>query len=187
MEIEIKKPYLPKDVFREDSASRADIAIVIGSSDPDHLRQRISTGVSLFTSGRTAKLILTGDGRQKSPDGRSEADRMKDYAVKVGVPATAIIVEDTSNEPIASAKECSRLLKTDVSLQAAKSAFLVSSAWHLLRLSIIMRRHLPRQLTIYCHPATEGITAANWVSTPQGRALVDNELRLIEKLLKTGY
>jgi hypothetical protein len=50
-----------------------------------------------------------------------------------------------------------------------------------------MRRHLPNSCAIFCCPATQGITAANWQTSPQARAVVDNELRLIEKLLKTGY
>jgi hypothetical protein len=31
------------------------------------------------------------------------------------------------------------------------------------------------------------VTASNWQTTPQNRAIVENELRLIEKLLKTGF
>ena len=183
----IKTSLLPKDVFRHDIADRADVAIVVGSPDPEHLRHRISAGVSLIKSGKTAKLILSGDGRKKDPEKRSEADRMREFAIKAGVSANAIITEDTSHDSIANAKECARLLKTDSTLQSVKSAFLVSSAWHMLRLFIMMRRYLPNKISLYCHPATEGVTAANWQTSPQTRAIVDNELRLIEKLLKTGF
>lgn len=187
MEPAIKQSLLPKDVFKQDDAARADVAIVVGSPDPEHLRQRTAAGVALFKAGRVPRLILCGDGRHKHSEQRSEADRMQELAVQAGVPQSALLLEDSGQDIAASAKECSRLLKSDSSLQTARSAFLVSSAWHLLRLYIILRRHLPRQLTLYCHPANEGITSANWHSQPQGRALVDNELRLIDKLLKTGY
>ena len=187
MEFAIKKSLVPKDVFRHDIANRADVAIVVGSSDPNHLQHRISAGVSLIKSEKTGLLILSGDGRKKDPENRSEADRMREFAMKAGVPANAIITEDTSCDSINNAKECTRLLKTDSTLQAVKSAFLVSSAWHMLRLFIIMRRYVPNKISLYCHPAAEGITAANWQTSPQNRAIVDNELRLIEKLLKTGF
>ena len=183
----IKTSLLPKDVFRHDIADRADVAIVVGSPDPEHLRHRISAGVSLIKSGKTAKLILSGDGRKKDPENRSEADRMRAFAINAGVTANAIITEDTSHDSIENAKECTRLLKTDSTLQGVKSVFLVSSAWHMLRLFIMMRRYLPNKISLYCHPATEGVTAANWQTSPQTRAIVDNELRLIEKLLKTGF
>ena len=187
MEFAIKKSLVPKDVFRHDIVDRADVAIVVGSPDPDHLRHRISAGVSLIKSGKAAKLILSGDGRKKDLEQRSEADRMREFAIKAGVPANTIVTKDTSHDAIENAKECTRLLKADSTLQDVKSVFLVSSAWHMLRLFIIMRRYVPNKISLYCHPATEGITAANWQTSPQNRAIVDNELRLIEKLLKTGF
>ena len=106
---------------------------------------------------------------------------------RAGVPEASIIIEDTGHDPIESAKACGRLLKSDSSLQSVKSAFLVSSAWHLLRMSIVMKRYVPNKVTLYCHAATEGVTASNWQTSPQNRAIVENELRLIEKLLKTGF
>lgn len=187
LEKTIKRSLTPSDVFRQDAADRADVAIVLGSADAELLRHRTTAAVTLFNSRRVTRLILCGDGRQKHAEGRSEADRMREIAVKAGVPATAIVLDDTSPDAVGNARECSRLLKTDDRLASTRSAFLVSSAWHLQRLFIIMRRHLPHQLSLYCHPAAEGITAANWQSHPQGRAIVDNELRLIAKLLKTGY
>ena len=52
---------------------------------------------------------------------------------------------------------------------------------------IVMKRYVPNKVTLYCHAATEGVTASNWQTSPQNRAIVENELRLIEKLLKTGF
>jgi len=183
----IKKSLLPNDVFRQDPTERADLAIVVGASDPDHLRHRITAGVSLVKAGRVSLLLLSGDGRKKHPEGLSEAERMKTIALKAGISASALVVEDSSQDTIANAKECAQMLKSVSALQKVRSAFLVSSAWHMHRLYLIMRRHLPRQVALSCCPATEGISATNWQMTPQGRALVENELRLIEKLLKTGY
>jgi vancomycin permeability regulator SanA len=187
VEIAIKNSLLPKDVFRHDDAARADIGIVMGSPDAEHLRQRIAAGISLFKAGKVPRLIVCGDGREKDSQQKSEAVRMKEIAVKAGVPEASIIIEDTGHDPIESAKACGRLLKSDSSLQSVKSAFLVSSAWHLLRMSIVMKRYVPNKVTLYCYAATEGVTASNWQTSPQNRAIVENELRLIEKLLKTGF
>lgn len=187
MEPAIKNSLLPKDVFRLDNAARADVGIVMGSPDQEHLRQRIAAGIALFKAGKVTRLIVCGDGREKDPLQRSEAVRMKEIAVKAGLPETSIITEDTGHDPIESARECGRLLKTDSNLSSVKTAFLVSSAWHMLRMFIVMKRYLPNKVTLYCHAATEGVTAGNWQTSPQNRAIVENELRLIEKLLKTGF
>lgn len=138
-------------------------------------------------AGRADTLIVCGDGRHKNPDQRSEAERMREYAVDAGIAFERIMVEESSADPVSSAKECNRLLKSDSRLSSVRSVFLVSSAWHLLRLYIIMKRHLPNKVKLYCQPASEGVTAANWQTSPQGRATVENELRLIDKLLSTGY
>lgn len=138
-------------------------------------------------AGKVPMLVVCGGGRERDSQQRSEAERMKEIAVKAGIRETSIIIEDTGHDPIESAKACGRLLKSDSRLQSVKSAFLVSSAWHMLRLFIVMNRYVPNKVTLYCHAATEGVTASNWQTSPQNRAIVENELRLIEKLLKTGF
>lgn len=183
----MKNTILPADVFRSDAVERADVGIVLGSSDPELLQHRISAAVVLFKAKRVRTLLLSGDGRSKNPEGRTEADRMREIAVKAGVPETAIVMEDASKDPISTAKECTRLLKSHQQLQGTKSAIVVTSAWHTLRTFIILRKHLPHSITLSCFPAAEGCTAKNWQTTPQNRAIVTNELRLIETLLKTGY
>lgn len=183
----MKNNVLPKDVFRSDAAGRADAAIVVGASDQDYLRHRIEAGIMLFQGRRVSRLILTGDGRKKHCEGRSEAERMREVAIQAGVPAEAIFIDETHDDITACAKDLGRLLKSDALWLAIRNIVLVSSAWHLFRLFILMRRHLPHQCLLTCHPASEGITAANWQTSPQGRAVVENEVRLIEKLLKTGY
>ncbi len=177
----------PKDVFRVDIAQHADLALVIGAADSELLKHRVSAGIALIKAKNTAKLMLCGDGRDKDPQGRSEAERMKQSALGAGVLESQIILEDESRDVIELAKSLGRRWKSDELLKTVKSLFLVSSAWHLLRVHMIMKRHLPHQIALFCHPTPEGHTASNWQTTPQGRATVENELRLVEKLLKTGY
>lgn len=177
----------PKDVFRADTAPKADLAVVIGASDPELLKHRINAGIALFRGKKVPQLLLCGDGRDKDTQGRSEAERMKQIAVAAGVPESSLVLDDESHDVADMAKNGTRLFKNHDVLKATKSVFLVSSAWHLLRVWMIMKRHLPHQVALHCHPANDGITASNWQATPQSRAVVENELRLIEKLLKTGY
>ncbi|MEY2726980.1 MAG: hypothetical protein RLZZ458_2847 [Planctomycetota bacterium] len=178
--------FTAKDVFVEDSFGQADGAIVIGAPDAGDLQQRVSAGIALFRSRRVPLLILSGGGRRE-PGGLTEAERMRDVALSAGLREDSLILDSESTDLPAIAKECQRLLKADLRLATLRSLAIVSSAWHLLRVSIVFRRHLPRQVKLYCHPTLEGITARNWMLEPRGRAAAENELRLIEKLLKSGY
>jgi hypothetical protein len=103
------------------------------------------------------------------------------------VPDTAIILAEPVTDLADAAKHTQRMLKSEPRLQTARSLALISSAWHLLRVSIVFKKHLPRQVTLYCHPTPDGITARNWMLEPRGKAAAENELRLIEKLGKSGY
>lgn len=178
--------FTARDVFREDVFQQADAAVVIGAPDAVDLQQRITAAITLFKAKRTPLLLLFG-GKPAQPEQPSEADRMRAAAAKAGVPDSALILGDPVTDLADAAKHTQRLLKSEPRLQTARSLALVSSAWHLLRVSIVFKKHLPRQVTLYCHPTPDGITARNWMLEPRGKAAAENELRLIEKLAKNGY
>lgn len=176
----------PEDVFRHDDVERADLAIVLGTSGPE-LVHRITAGAQLINSGRIKKLLLTGDGRKRHAAYRTEAERMREAAIKLGVSPCDIILEGESQDTIANAKKCNDILQSHPDLQNVQSIFLVSSAWHMLRSFIIMRHHLSDTITLFCHPTKDGFTKDNWESFPEGVRLVNKELHLISGLLKRGY
>lgn len=175
----------PKELFISDDAPQADAAIVCGCSDTEELQQRTITAVRLLLSRKTGLLLLCAGGRSQSQD--NEAERMAAIAVQAGAGPQQFMQVSASGELAETARDCSKLLKTDGRLAGLKSVWLVTSAWQMLRLRIVMKHHLPRQLRLLCHPTDAGITATNWMKLPRGRALAENEIRLIEKLLKNGY
>ncbi|MEY3459824.1 MAG: hypothetical protein RL215_2981 [Planctomycetota bacterium] len=178
--------FTAKDVFVADLFDEAGAAIVIGAPDPVDLQQRTAAGIALIKSRRVPLLVLSGGG-SREPGGPPEALRMRDVAVAAGIPDSALIVDDSSVDLPDAARACQRLIKADARFRSLRSLAIVSSAWHLLRASIVFRHHLPRQVRIYCHPTPDGITARNWMLEPRGRAAAENELRLIDRLLKSGY
>ncbi|MFN9718695.1 MAG: YdcF family protein, partial [Planctomycetota bacterium] len=127
------KSLLPKDVFRLDVASHADVALVVGASDAELLRHRAGAGIALVRAKKTARLLLCGDGREKDPKRQSEAERMKQMALSASVSESQILIEDESQDVIELAKSLGRRLKSDDLFKSVRSVFLVSSAWHLLR------------------------------------------------------
>ncbi|MFM7057382.1 MAG: YdcF family protein [Planctomycetota bacterium] len=178
--------FTARDVFLEDAFQQASAAVVIGAPDPVDLQQRISAAVALFKARRAPLLLLFG-GRSANPEQPSEVARMREAALRSGIPDAALIPAELTADLPEFAKHTQRLLKSEPRLQTARSLALVSSAWHLLRVSIVFKKFLPRQVTLYCHPTPDGITARNWMLEPRGKATAENELRLIEKLVKSGY
>jgi SanA protein len=74
---------------------RAPVAIVFGAGYFGNvlspvLRDRVDTGVALYTAGKVPKLLMTGDNGHV---GYSEPDAMKAAAVREGVPACDILCD----------------------------------------------------------------------------------------------
>ena len=111
---------------------------------------------------------------------------MQEFARNRNVLPDDIITEDQSCDTIANAQECNKLFAS-LPLQHVRSALLVSSGWHMLRAYIIMRKHISQSVSLACCPTPLGVCLANYKTGPNGDFLVNNELRLIGKLLKQGY
>jgi len=173
----------PQDLFRSDDFESTDLAIVLGSGDP-FLRHRIDTAVTLIKANRVPRLLLLG----KELEGCTEADRMRSIALDAGVPCTQITVEKRSSDTVENAENCCHMLRTLPELQGVRTIALVTSAWHMLRGLMIMRHHLPAELTLLCHPAmAPGFNSDDWRSTKLGNLRVRKELEYIGRLLNDEY
>ena len=93
------------------SDAPADAAVVLGaavwSADVSPVfRERINHGIDLYRRGRVQKLIFTGG--QGNPNELTESQAARQYALKNGVPARDILIEEKSHttfENIVYAKE----------------------------------------------------------------------------------
>ena len=82
------------------SDAPADAAIVLGaavwSSDVSPVfRERINHGIDLYRQGKVRKLIFTGG--QGNPGEPTESSAARKYALKNGVPAQDILIEEKSH------------------------------------------------------------------------------------------
>ncbi len=72
------------------------VALVLGAGiGPDgqlsvHLRDRVDAGIELYQARKVAKLLMSGDNRFLN---YNEPDRMKEYAVRRGVPASDVFCD----------------------------------------------------------------------------------------------
>ena len=82
------------------SDAQADAAVVLGaavwSADVSPVfRERINHGIDLYRKGKVRKLIFTGG--QGNPGEPTESAAAKKYALKNGVPAQDILIEEKSH------------------------------------------------------------------------------------------
>ena len=131
-----------------ENAPRERAAIVFGaglsrSGRPTPiLRDRVETAARLYLSGKVEKLVMSGGARSY---GQSEPESMRAYAVSLGVPADAIVLDHGGQ-------------RTYDTCYRAKAVFGLDSA-----LLVTQGFHLPRALFV-CNALglrAEGVAAAN--------------------------
>ena len=147
-------------------AEPAAAIIVLGAAQYDGrpspvLRARLDHGIALWRAGHAPRLIVTGGSR--AGDRTTEAAVGRRYAVRHGVPDSAILLESegrTTSESLRAASAIMREMARQDSLRAAPAtapatapnggadgdphpytAILVSDPFHMLRLGVLARRY----------------------------------------------
>jgi uncharacterized SAM-binding protein YcdF (DUF218 family) len=125
---------------RRDQAQKADAIVVLGAAQyvgrpSPVLRARVDHAVSLWKRGLAPALILTGG--IGVGDTTSEAAVARKYAMSKGVPDHAIVLEINGRTTSESIRAVARIMAD----REQKSVILVSDPFHMLRLSILARRH----------------------------------------------
>lgn len=106
------------------------------------LRDRVETAAKLYLAGKVQKLVMSGGNRAYA---RSEPEAMRDYAISLGVPAEAIVLDHGGE-------------RTYDTCYRAKAIFGLDSA-----LLVTQGFHLPRALFV-CNALglkAEGVVAGN--------------------------
>ena len=117
---------------------RADAIVVLGNRPPvdesgrirAELRRRVETGVQLFRRGLAPRLVMAGG---PAPSGDVEADVMRDFAIRLGVPPHAILRERRSQDTIENARFSITMLCKNETEPCIPEVIIVSSPYHLRR------------------------------------------------------
>ena len=117
---------------RETSAEPAEVAIVLGAAlvgdrPSPVFEERIRHGIGLYRAGRVGRLLFTGG--RASAAAPAEADVARDYALRSGVPAEAILIETASRTTRQNLVEAQRLMRSE----RLRSALIVSDPLHMKR------------------------------------------------------
>jgi len=124
---------------RRDEARPAAAIVVLGAAQyvgrpSPVLRARLDHAIALWHAGFAPRLIFTG-GRGDG-DTTSEAAVSRRYALRRGVPDSAIVLENAGRTTRESLQGVVEIMKG----QPRRDVILVSDPFHMLRLSILARR-----------------------------------------------
>jgi uncharacterized SAM-binding protein YcdF (DUF218 family) len=129
-----------------DPLDKAD-AIVAISGDTG---ARADSAIALWKQGYAPILIFSGG--SSDPESVASAELMKRTAVAAGVPANAIVVEETSATTEENAQHVAELMRS----RGLESAILVTSPYHQRRAAMLFEREFgPAALSFRNHPADD--------------------------------
>lgn len=162
--------------FPPDPVPTADAIVVLGGATAPQMvprpwvevlesGDRILYGARLYNQGKAPKLILSG-GRitWRGGSGASEADDMKEFALAMGVPESAIVLEGTSLNTRQNAVN----LKPILDRQSAESVLLVTSAIHMPRSVAIFSK---LGINVIPAPTDYLVPTETQINTLEGRIL----------------
>lgn len=140
-----------------DRAAAADAIVVLGAAQyrgrpSPVLRARLDHAIGLYARGLAPRLVLTGGIAEG--DTASEAAVSRTYAMRQGVPDSAILLENDGRTTHQSLRAVARLLKA----RELERAVIVSDGFHLFRAWTSARHHGLVVLTSPARPG-EGVLA----------------------------
>ena len=140
-----------------DEARRADAIVVLGAAQyvgrpSPVLRARLDHAIELWERGLAPRIIFTG-GRGDG-DTTSEAAVSRRYAIRHGVPDSAILVEDRGR----TTSESMRAVAALGNAWGMRRVILVSDPFHMMRLGVLARRYA---LVPYTSPTPTSPISAN--------------------------
>jgi vancomycin permeability regulator SanA len=122
-----------------DGRQRADIAVILGNKVnedgtlSERLTQRLACGLALYRSGRVPRLLVSGG---LGKEGFYEGTKMRDYLRALGVPDSAIIVDNAGNNTQQTVRNTARL-RAGLHLH---SVLVVSQFYHISRTKLLFRQ-----------------------------------------------
>lgn len=151
--------------------------------------ERVNTAVDAYKTGKIKKIIFSGGSNGISNQEENvvpEAIRMRDLAIKMGIPAADIFVEDQSNNTFENIRNTFALFDSASLSEIA----LISSEFHLKRCLAIIKKEYPH-IRVVLIPSYDGFSDKDdWrlsdMSWNSGRSLVTYEAKLLIKYAREG-
>lgn len=150
------------------------------------LDERLNLAVELYNNKRAPYILFTGG---KGKNGTiPEAKIMKEKALSLGIPEEAILTEEESNNTTENILCSMLVLERKFLLQNIKRLVIVSSPFHIQRLSLTLSRYMPKWIEYsYCYDDNSPVSMNNWKNNPESKKRVEYEAKGIIYYAKNKY
>lgn len=171
----------------EEYTGTSDLALLLGGQ-PVECEPRASRAARLYLDGGVRFIMPTGGVLWDSPLGHmSEADQMKIYLERAGVPEDVIILENeattTKENMLYGAIQMLRMPKG----KEIRDITVVTSAFHMRRSMAIAENYLPRNYRLHAVPAHPSFDSPEEWFLDEYRSLrVNNELKFMRRDILAG-
>lgn len=149
-----------------DGCDKVDAIIAVSGGDTN---ARTSHAVELYNNGWAPLVIFSGAAQDKS--GPSNALAMRQLAIANGVPASAILIEEESENTGQNAQNTSELIRS----KNLSTVILVTSGYHQRRASLEFQKQFGPSVIIENSPTDDKDWSWYWWLTPRGWWLAGGE------------
>lgn len=204
---EISDDIIEKVLFSgiEDDNTICTYAIIFGVNRIIEFKARLNTMYELYKSKRVKKLILAGSNkgisskkRNQTPksviescsdistlfnDDMTEAERMKNYAISLGIKEEDLIIDSSANNSV----ETLMHVKELIDLDKEESLILVTSGYHMRRCICGALKYISKDIH-YCPvvAATGYFEKDNYTNTELGRLLASFDANRVISQVREG-
>ena len=151
------------------------------------IKERVNAAYDAYKSGRMKKVIFSGGSNgvsNQNNDTVSEAVKMRELAIKLGIKEEDILIDDKSNNSFENVKNSFDLIKDQNITEIA----IITSEFHLKRCYAIIKKIFPDINVIMIHSKDGFSDRDNWFlsdnSWNSGRSLATYEANLLIKYAK---
>ncbi|MCM1296217.1 MAG: YdcF family protein [Muribaculaceae bacterium] len=166
---------------------KSDVAIVLGCGVEKAL-DRADMAANFYLQGFT-KLIITSGGvaHEFKGDSKKECEIMRGRLIEKGVPASAIVEEENSQNTIGNMVfSLGELCKLGFLESNFKSITIVTEPYHLKRSLLLASTYFPKYIDIYGYTEGAEEQETHWSSDVNLKKCVDTEIYLLTQLIENG-
>ena len=171
-------------LFLEDQDQKGDVAMVFGIRDwVDPLEKALE----LYQTQKVPLILFTGGKNRNS--GEEEARNMYNEALRRGIPAGNLLLEDQANNTLENVLFSRKIIEEKGLLQDIRTVCAVMANVHARRALMTLKGNFPKNLTFRSCPYIYkrfGISKDNWMNSELGNRVVHDELNKIKTYLAKG-
>ncbi len=167
-----------------DDLKNGDCIWVFGSSVD--IEERVMVAVKLYRDKRAPFILFSGGKGKKEIV--PEAKIMKEMAISLGIPEEAILTEEESYNTTENVLCSMLILERKFLLQNINRLIVVSSPFHIQRLSLTISRYMPKWIEYsFCYDENSSTSKKNWIYDSVTKKRVEKEAKGIVYYVKNKY